>query len=62
MENSFQATGYSQSNEPRLQIMFQKYPLLALDLVNVINEDIDLYFLAVWYGIEVVQKGPDCTR
>ena len=42
--------------------MFQKYPLLTLGPVNVINEDINLYFLAVWYGIEVVQKGPDCTR
>ena len=43
-------------NEPRLQIKFQEYPLLAFSRVNAI---VALDLFAVGYGNEVIQGGTD---
>ena len=39
--------------------MFQEYPLLSFRPLNVTIQDTNLRFLAVRYGVEVVQQGSD---
>lgn len=51
----------SQSNQPRLQAMFQKYPFFTFRPVNIIQKNIYLSLLAVGYGDEIIEKGTDCV-
>ena len=48
-----------QADKPCLQAMLEEYPLLALRPFDVLQEDIDLDFLAVGDGVKAIKKCAD---
>lgn len=48
-----------QPNQPCLQTVLQKYPLLLLRPVDVLEQNSHLRLGAIGYGREVVEEGAD---